>query len=457
VKSVVQVSPSSPVALEDTIAAISTPIGEGALAVIRLSGHNARSVLIGVFSGAVEPDRFVPRRVFYGKIHDADGKVDDVLATYFQAPNSYTGEDVLEISCHGGILVTRRVLDLLLAAGARMANPGEFTQRAFLNGKMDLTQSEAVMDLIRAQTELALRAANEQLAGHLGNELTEVRELLLTTLSHVEAYIDFPDEQIDPDTGKVLLDRIRELENRLDRLLATADQGRVLRHGLRTVIYGAPNVGKSSLLNLLLGYDRAIVSELPGTTRDTIEEVINIRGIPVRLIDTAGARESFDLLESEGIRRTQYQVEQADLVIQVVDGSRPPENLQGFDGGKSLLLLNKCDLGVHPEWREFKGVQFSCIERLGLEDLNQSIWDRVMGAKVKLADVRVAINARHQACLQRAKQLLAAGNRSLQDGKSPEFVSIELREALDAVGEVIGKVDTEDLLGRIFSEFCIGK
>jgi tRNA modification GTPase len=444
-------------ALEDTIAAISTPIGEGALAVIRLSGPNARSVLIGIFSGAVAPDRFVPRRVFYGKIHDAEGKVDDVLATYFQAPNSYTGEDVLEISCHGGILVTRRVLDLLLAAGARMANPGEFTQRAFLNGKMDLTQSEAVMDLIRAQTELALRAANEQLAGHLGNELTEVRELLLTTLSHVEAYIDFPDEQIDPDTGKVLLDRIRELENRLDRLLATADQGRVLRHGLRTVIYGAPNVGKSSLLNLLLGYDRAIVSELSGTTRDTIEEVINIRGIPVRLIDTAGARESFDLLESEGIRRTQYQVEQADLVIQVVDGSRPPENLQGFDGGKSLLLLNKCDLGVHPEWREFEGVRFSCIERLGLEDLNQSIWDRVMGAKVKLADVRVAINARHQACLQRAKQLLAAGNRSLQDGKSPEFVSIELREALDAVGEVIGKVDTEDLLGRIFSEFCIGK
>jgi tRNA modification GTPase len=226
---------------------------------------------------------------------------------------------------------------------------------------------------------------------------------------------------------------------------------------LRTVIYGAPNVGKSSLLNLLLGYDRAIVSELPGTTRDTIEEVINIRGIPVRLIDTAGARESFDLLESEGIRRTQYQVEQADLVIQVVDGSKPPVNLQGFDGRKSLLLLNKCDLGVHSEWREFEGVRFSCIERLGLEDLNQSIWDRVMGATVKLADVRVAINARHQACLQRAKQLLAAGSRSLQDSKSPEFVSIELREALDAVGEVIGKVDTEDLLGRIFSEFCIGK
>ena len=444
-------------AFEDTIAAISTPIGEGALAVIRLSGRDVLAVLAEIFAGPIAPERFVPRRVFFGKIHDVAGKVDDVLVTYFRAPGSYTGEDVVEISCHGGILVSRRVLDLLLAAGARMANPGEFTQRAFLNGKMDLTQAEAVMDLIRAQTELALRAANEQLAGYLGNELTDIRELLLTTLAHIEAYIDFPDEQIDPDTGKTLLDRVQVLEDRLDRLLATADQGRVLRHGLRTVIYGAPNVGKSSLLNLLLGYDRAIVSEVPGTTRDTIEEVINIRGIPVRLIDTAGARESADFVESEGIRRTQQQVEQADLVIQVVDGSKPPAQPKIFEERNCVLLLNKCDLGVHPQWRGFDGVRFSCKERTGLEDLNRAIWDQVMGEKVKLADVRVAINARHQACLQSAKQLLVVGRRSLQDGKSPEFISIELRGALDAVGEVIGKLDTEDLLGKIFSEFCIGK
>jgi tRNA modification GTPase len=445
------------VTLEDTIAAISTPIGEGALAVLRLSGPGALAVLAPVFAGAISPEKFVPRRVVFGKIQDAGGKVDDVLVTYFRAPHSYTGEDVVEISCHGGILVTRRVLDLFLAAGARTANPGEFTQRAFLNGKMDLTQAEAVMDLIRAQTELALRAANEQLAGHLGSELTDIRELLLTTLAHIEAYIDFPDEQIDPDTGKSLLDRILKLEDRLDRLLATADQGRVLRHGLRTVIYGAPNVGKSSLLNLLLGYDRAIVSEVPGTTRDTIEEVINVRGIPVRLIDTAGARDSFDLVESEGIRRTQQQVEQADLIIQVVDGSRPPTEVKIFGEGDSVLLLNKCDLGVDPQWHRFDGIRFSCKERTGTEDLNQAIWDRVIGQKVKLADVRVAINARHQACLQSAKQLLVAARRSLQEDKSPEFIAIELRGALDAVGEVIGKLDTEDLLGKIFSEFCIGK
>jgi tRNA modification GTPase len=280
---------------------------------------------------------------------------------------------------------------------------------------------------------------------------------LLTTLAHVEAYIDFPDEQIDPDTGKTLLDRILGLGNRLDRLLATADQGRVLRHGLRTVIYGAPNVGKSSLLNLLLGYDRAIVSEVPGTTRDTIEEVINVRGIPVRLIDTAGARESSDLVESEGVRRTKQQVERADLVIQVVDGNLPPAELKTFEDRNSVLLLNKSDLGIHPQWGDLNGIRFSCKERVGLEDLNQSIWDRVMGEAVQLADVRVAINARHQACLQNAKELLAAGGASLQDGKSPEFISIELRGALDALGEVIGKLDTEDLLGKIFSEFCIGK
>jgi len=338
-----------------------------------------------------------------------------------------------------------------------MANPGEFTQRAFLNGKMDLTQAEAVMDLIRAQTELALRAANEQLAGRLGSELTDIRESLLTALAHIEAYIDFPDEQIDPDTGKVLLDRILAVADRLDRLLATADQGRILRHGLRTVIYGAPNVGKSSLLNLLLGYDRAIVSEVPGTTRDTIEEVINVRGIPVRLIDTAGARESSDVLESEGIRRTRQQVAQADLVIEVVDSSLPPSGSRLAGHTSSVLLLNKADLGIHPAWEAANGVKFSCKESFGLEDLNQAIWDRVMGGGVKLDDVRVAINARHQACLQNAKQLLAAGLRGLETGNLPELISIDLRGALDAVGEVVGKLDTEDLLGKIFSEFCIGK
>jgi len=441
---------------EDTIAAVATPIGEGALAIVRLSGPAALMVLKRVFRSRAA-ENFAPRRACFGQIYDGTVKIDDVLATFFQEPASFTGEDVVEISCHGGVLVTRRLLDLLLTAGARMANPGEFTQRAFLNGKLDLTQAEAVMDLIRAQTELALRAANEQLDGHLGREVSDLHELLLTTLAHVEAYIDFPDEEIDPDTGAALREKILGIEQRLEKLLATADQGRVLRHGLRTVIYGAPNVGKSSLLNLLLGYERAIVTDLPGTTRDTIEEVINIRGIPVRLIDTAGTRESSDAVETEGIRRTFHEVENADFVIHVVDGSKPGSGYHLLGGRKGVVLLNKADLGLHPDWLEQPGIRFSCKERIGLEDLNQAISEQVMGGEVKLADVRVAVNARHQAALKTAKELLETARQSLEEAKSPEFISIELREALDAIGEVVGKMDTEDLLGKIFSEFCIGK
>ncbi len=443
--------------LEDTIAAVSTPLGEGAVAMLRLSGPMALAIVGKVYRGRVPAGKLNPRQVYSGEIHDANRKLDEVLLTYFRAPRSYTGEDVVEITCHGGVLVTRRILELVLNSGARMAGPGEFTQRAFLNRKMDLTQAEAVMDLIRAQTELALRAANEQLSGRLGMELTEIREELLTTLAHVEAYIDFPEESIDPDTGKALLNRIQALSRRLDRLLATADQGRVLRHGLRTVIYGKPNVGKSSLLNLLLGYDRAIVSEIPGTTRDTIEEVINVRGIPVRLIDTAGARATTDEIETEGVRRTHQEIDQADLILHVVDGSMPRAGQELADRQRSVLLLNKSDLGSHSDWTTTEGIRFSCKERFGLEDLNNAIWGRVMGGTTRLDDVRVAINARHQACLQNAKASLDAARNSLEGAKSPEFIAIELRGALDAIGEVVGRVDTEDLLGKIFSEFCIGK
>src|SRR6202040_3014104 len=357
---------------------------------------------------------------------------------------------------HGGVLVTRRILELFLSAGARMAGPGEFTQRAFLNGKMDLTQAEAVMDLIRAQTELALRAANEQLAGRLGAELTEVREELLTTLAHVEAYIDFPDEQIDPDTGKALLDRILRLEDRLDRLLATADQGRVLRHGLRTVIYGAPNVGKSSLLNLLLGYDRAIVSEIPGTTRDTIEDTINFHGIPVRLIDTAGARESRDRVEQEGIRRTRVELEQADLILHMVDASSPgKENIRSDQ--KRLLILNKVDLGLHPDWKGVDGIRFSCRTDFGREALENKIRNRGIGGEVSLQNSHIAISARHQSCLYAAEQAVNKASEGIAQRQLPELIAVDLRSALDEIGDVVGKHDTEDLLGKIFNEFCIGK
>jgi tRNA modification GTPase len=287
--------------------------------------------------------------------------------------------------------------------------------------------------------------------------VSEIRELLLTVLAHVEAFIDFPDEGIDPETGSLLRERLSTIRHRLDKLLATADQGRILRHGLRTVIYGAPNVGKSSLLNLLLGYERAIVTDIPGTTRDTIEEVVSIRGIPVRLIDTAGARESGDIVETEGIRRTYKEVENADFVIHVVDASKPRLGGDNVANGKGVLLLNKTDLGVHPDWFATNGIRFSCKERIGLDDLNRAIWESVTGGEAGLGDFRVAINARHQVALHGGGKLVDAALESLDEEKSPEFISIELRGALDAVGEVVGKTDAEDLLGRIFSEFCIGK
>jgi tRNA modification GTPase len=470
--------------LDETIAAISTAVGEGAIAVLRVSGPEAVNLVARIFRGSTAPEKMEPRRSYFGEIYDATGVVDQVLLTIFRRPQSYTGEDLIEVSCHGGILVTRKILALLLNAGARSAEPGEFTQRAFLNGKMDLTQAEAVMDLIRAQTELALRAANEQLAGHLGRELAKLQDQLLTTLAHIEAYIDFPDEGISPETGKMLFDRLEETGISLSRLVATADQGRILRHGLRTVIYGEPNVGKSSLLNLLLGYDRAIVSETPGTTRDTIEETINVRDIPVRLVDTAGKRSSEDSVEKEGIRRTELQLAQADLVLKVVDASlsdeaagvsddRAKSENEGERSGQNdnerelsmlnaeakncILVLNKVDLGVHEDWASIEGVRFSCKTREGQEGLNEAIWDFVMSNGMGGEDFRIAISARHQACLQKAIIDLEAAKIGLAKNELPELVSIELRSALDSIGDVVGRHDTEDLLGRIFSEFCIGK
>lgn len=450
--------------MEDTIAAISTPFGEGALAMLRMSGSRAVEIADGVFlaSRGKNATELPPRVQQFGRILGRDGAViDEVLLSVHRAPASFTGEDVVEISCHGGILVTRRIFQLLLEKGARAAGPGEFTQRAFLNGKMDLTQAEAVMDLIRAQTDLALRAATEQLEGRLGARIREIRGDLLGLLAHVEAFIDFPDEDIDPDTGQALLATLDAARGKIAALLRTADGGRILREGVRTVIYGAPNVGKSSLLNVLLGYERAIVSELPGTTRDTIEETINLRGIPLRLIDTAGVRESADAIEQQGIERTLRHMERADLVLHLADASQSRDCVLVWSEKETrrpeLLILNKCDLGEHESWRGVEGVRISCRTGAGLEPLADAIVEHVLRGGARLEDSSIAINARHQACLKNAAHFLDLARQAMEDGLSAEFVAIELRAALDAVGEVVGKADTEELLGKIFSTFCIGK
>lgn len=445
--------------MNDTIAAISTPFGEGAIAVVRMSGPRAMEIARTVFRGK-EPQA---RHAVMGAIFDGEHKLDDVVLTVFPAPHSYTGEDVVEISCHGGVLVTRRILELLLRHGARSAEPGEFTQRAFLGGKLDLTQAEAVMDLIGAQTDLALRAANEQLEGRLGERIRALREALLAVLAHVEAFIDFPDEDIDPETGEALRTRIDALRTDVAKLLDTAEQGRVLREGVRTVIYGAPNVGKSSLLNRLLGFERAIVSAKPGTTRDVIEEVINLRGIPLRLVDTAGVRESDDEIEREGMARTQRQVERADLILHVAEAHRAPFDqfsglaLDSFAGApRTILVLNKVDRGEHRGWITMDAVRISCTTGEGMDALTAAIEAKVFGGAAH-RDWTVAINARHQACLERTRDFLNAARRAFDEGLSPEFIAEELRAALDAAGEIVGKADAEELLGVIFGRFCIGK
>ncbi|MDR3401719.1 MAG: tRNA uridine-5-carboxymethylaminomethyl(34) synthesis GTPase MnmE [Chthoniobacter sp.] len=465
--------------MNETIAAISTPFGEGAIAVLRLSGPRAVEISGVVFRGKRPVAELAPRTQHLGAVQDGERKLDDVLLTVFRAPHSYTGEDVIEIACHGGVLVTRRILEVLLHHGARSAEPGEFTQRAYLNHKMDLTQAEAVMDLISAQTDLAMRAATEQLEGRLGERIRALRETLIELLAHIEAYIDFPDEDIDPATGAALLAKLDAAEFEIDELLATTKRGKVLREGARTVIYGAPNVGKSSLLNLLLGQERAIVSARPGTTRDVIEETIDLGGIPIRLIDTAGVRESDDEIEQEGMKRTWQQVDRADLILHVVDATqaRPNEetwNAAGFflgreyERGRAVLVLNKCDLGEHRSWTQDRlspdfspinsgAIRMSCLQGEGIEALTEKIARRVMGTTITHRDWSLAINARHADCLWRARGFAEAARGALTDGLSPEFVAEELRGALDAVGEVVGKADSEEILGKIFSTFCIGK
>ena len=443
--------------MSETIVAIASPPGMGAVSVIRLSGARAFKIAISVVRGEVLPK---PRRVGLRSIQDDTGRViDEGLLITFEGPGSYTGEDVVEFTGHGGVMVTRRVLERFVEAGAIPAGPGEFTQRAFMNGRMDLTQAEAVMDLISAQTSLALRSANEQLDGRLGRTCENIRAKLLGATAHLEAFIDFPEEDIDPEVGAALCRTLSEQSASIAGLLSTADQGRILREGVRTVIFGKPNVGKSSLLNRLLGYQRAIVSSKEGTTRDTIEEVVNLRGIPLRLIDTAGVRESSDEIEQEGIAMTHGQLARADLVLVIWDLSESfvdSAEVSIPDGARRLDILNKSDL-EDVSWAGVKGLRISCESGSGFEDLASAISKLLSLDEAQWGDHSVAVNARHQACLTRAQSSLVRAITSLRAGDEPELTALDLREALTAIGEIAGIVDTEEILGEIFGNFCIGK
>jgi tRNA modification GTPase len=444
--------------LADTIAAISTAVGEAAISVLRISGPQAITIADKAFRGRKPVSSMRPRFVNLGSIVDAGGAIiDHALLTLYRSPASYTGEDLIELHCHGGILVTQKVLGALLHHGARQADAGEFTQRAFLNGKMDLTQAEAVMDLIHAHSTLAMRAANEQLEGAIGREAEAMRGELIQVLAHIEAYIDFPDEDIAPETGDALIARIDSMLARAGRLLATSEHGRILRSGARTVICGQPNVGKSSLLNLLSGFERAIVSPVAGTTRDTIEEFIQVHGIPLRLVDTAGLRESGDAIEQSGIERTNREMERADLILEVVDASLPRGALASEDTLRRIVVLNKCDLPRDPSWKDVAGIPVSCATGAGLDELRVAIRDLVLRGGQMVSDHPVAINARHKSCFERMTARLNAARAAMLEKTAPEFVALDLREAMQALGEVVGLVDGEQVLDAIFAQFCIGK
>ncbi len=454
-----------PMRFLETVAAIATPPGQGAVAIVRVSGPDALAVGGRVFRkrgatghGEAVVGALAPRVQHFGQIWEEGALVDEVLLTVFPGPASFTGEDVVEIGCHGGGLVTRRVLEAVLRAGAGAAGPGEFTRRAFLNGKLDLTQAEAIMDVVLAQSDLALRAAARQLGGSLGERVRGLQSQLLDLLAHLEAYIDFPEEDIAPETGSQMQARMGLVRGELEKLLATARHGRVLRTGVRTVLSGAPNAGKSSLLNRLLGYERAIVSPFPGTTRDTLEEVVMLRGWSLRLVDTAGLREGGDALEQLGMERTRLQLEDADLILQVSDGQKPPEPPAAAQDPRVLHVLNKVDLGEHSGWATTEAVRVSCLTGEGMEALEEAIVDTLQaGLGPADAGDEVAINARHQDCVRRSLAFLRAAEEALAGGIPPEFIAEELRASLGALGEVVGRTDNEDLLGRIFSSFCIGK
>jgi tRNA modification GTPase len=455
--------------IEDTIAAIATPLGEGGLAVIRVSGSHALEVADRCFQpvgkSSSRPSKAETHTLHYGRIVRDGLAVDEVLLAVMRAPRTFTREDIVEVTCHGGLLPAKAVLDTLLENGARLAFPGEFTKRAFLNGRLDLAQAEAVADIIHSRTELALAAANEQLAGKLSQRINKLRDDLVATLAHVEAHIDFPDEDISPDTKEKLQARLGGGIRFIDELLRTADEGQVLRRGIRAAIVGRPNAGKSSLLNQLLGRDRAIVSPIAGTTRDTIEETANIRGIPVVFVDTAGLREARDEIEVEGIRRSHASLSQAELILHVLDASEPltaedERYLAEFASRKRILVRNKMDLPHALTWPQHLDgvvVDVSCLTGEGIEALKDAIKAAVWSGEIKAEMLEVMINSRHQDALRRARAGLVNTIKGLQGDQTLEVVAMELRIAVNAVGEVVGKTSTEDLLDSIFSQFCIGK
>ena len=456
---------------EDTIAAIATPRGEGGISIIRVSGKDAFSSVNMIFKGRRRPGHNPKDRVFHGHILDGEEPIDDVLVTTFHSPASYTGEDVVEISCHGSPFITQRILELLTFNNVRPARPGEFTERAYLNGRMDLVQAEAVADLIQAKTEASRRVAIYQLEGNLSDQVQTMRKSLIETVSLLELELDFGEEDLTFTSKQEVAKMLDGMVKTMQSLIASFDRGRICRDGIRMAIVGRPNVGKSSILNVLLEKERAIVTEVAGTTRDTIEDILDIEGVLFRIIDTAGIRQSTDPIEQEGVRRALSAMEQAELVLLVLDGSDAlmPEDeelirqIKGFDK-TTLVVINKTDLKtmLDPSLiRKRTGtgtvLNISCKTGKGVPDLVRCLQDVVLqGGFPHEGDVLLT-RVRHRDAFQKTVVAISQAIESLKTNMSQEFVALDLRSALNTLGEIVGETTADDILNHIFSEFCIGK
>ena len=457
--------------MEDTIAAVATAYGEGGIGIIRISGEKALSILEEVFEFAGETSQIVNRRMTYGRIVDRENEqiIDEVLAVYMKGPKTYTAEDVVEINCHGSMVSLRKTLALVLRKGARLAEPGEFTKRAFLNGRLDLSQAEAVIDIIKAKTDRSFDVAMSQLEGALSLRVTEIRQKLLDLLVDITVNIDYPDEDIEELTYDKIEENILLIGEMIEKLLSTADTGRMIREGIRVAIVGKPNVGKSSLMNSLLRETRAIVTEIPGTTRDTIEEAISIRNIPVYLVDTAGIRETSDEVERLGIERSKAAFNEADFIIFIMDGSsaisdEDREIASYLDGRDSVVLINKNDLErgfTNDDVRELVNdpviIETSLINNEGIEEIENHIEELVYGGELSQHDSTMINNVRHIELLKQSRDSLRDAMEMTLAREALDFIEVDVRNAYDLLGEITGETVSDDIINEVFARFCLGK
>ena len=457
--------------MEDTIAAVATAYGEGGIGIIRISGEEALPILQEIFEFHGDTDIFISRRMTYGKIIDKEKNhiIDEVLAVYMKGPKTYTAEDVVEINCHGSMVSLRKTLALVLRKGARLAEPGEFTKRAFLNGRLDLSQAEAVIDMIRAKTDKSFDVAVSQLEGRLSLKVEEIRQKLLDLLVDITVNIDYPDEDIEEMTYEKLEESIVETQDMIEKLLATSSTGKMIREGIKIAIVGKPNVGKSSLMNGLLKETRAIVTDIPGTTRDTIEEVLGIRNIPVYLVDTAGIRETSDKVEKMGIEKSKEAFNQADFILFLLDGSRPleEEDLQIMEllkERKSLVLINKRDLGEAISIEEIAAklpasqvIEASLLKGQGITEIEDAVEDLVYGGEIVQKESMMVNNVRHIELLQQAVKSLTDALHMSEMREALDFIEVDVKNAYERLGEIIGETVSDDIINEVFARFCLGK